>query len=242
MWPAARIDALAADREERAGALARRAVEILVDAAEAGTDAVSVARALAAARPSMGAVAGAVGRIVAAAPTPVQVVQEGRALLEAYERASRPIAVLLQPLLAGRVLTHSPSAAVIEALDRALVDGWTRAQPGAEGAAVAAADVVLVGADIVFLDGSIVSAAGTCAVAEAAAQAGLPVVAAAETLTLVPADAHDPEEELFELTPAELLTTIVTEEGAFAPQEVASLIDRIPFLRQGYELVAPVRV
>ena len=52
----------------------------------------------------------------------------------------------------------------------------------------------------------------------------------------------DFERELFELVPSELITEVVTEEGPFAPEELASLADRVPFLREGYELVAPAGV
>jgi translation initiation factor 2B subunit (eIF-2B alpha/beta/delta family) len=50
------------------------------------------------------------------------------------------------------------------------------------------------------------------------------------------------ERSLFELVPAELITEVVTEEGVFPPEEIATLVDRIPFLREGYELVAPLGV
>jgi translation initiation factor 2B subunit (eIF-2B alpha/beta/delta family) len=104
------------------------------------------------------------------------------------------------------------------------------------------AEVVLVGADAVFCDGSIVNAAGTRELAAAAARAGVPVVVAAETLKLVPSRGVEPAEALFELTPAELVETIATEEGLFAPEEIDELVGRTPFLREGYALVAPAGV
>jgi hypothetical protein len=58
------------------------------------------------------------------------------------------------------------------------------------------------------------------------------------------ADAPDPgptERELFELTAPELLTLVVTEEGEFPPADVAHLVDRTPFLREGYALLQPTR-
>ena len=33
----------------------------------------------------------------------------------------------------------------------------------------------------------------------------------------------------------------MTEEGAFAPEDVGALVDRTPFLREGYELLAQAR-
>jgi translation initiation factor 2B subunit (eIF-2B alpha/beta/delta family) len=229
MWPAARIEALAADRGHGASYLAREAVEILVESAAEGEDALRVARALAAARPAMGAIAAAVGRVVAAAGIAEQVVLEGRALLDGYERAGRSIAVLAAPLVLGRVCTHSTSATVAEVLAYSQAKATERIEN---------ADLFLIGADTVFRDGSIVNAAGTRAVAEKAAASRLPVVVAAETLKLVPTARAAPAEELFDLTPAELVDWIVTEEGVFPPAEIAALVDRTPFLRAGYELVA----
>ena len=36
---------------------------------------------------------------------------------------------------------------------------------------------------------------------------------------------------------AELVDSIFTEEGSFLPEEVAALVDRTPFLREGYSLL-----
>jgi translation initiation factor 2B subunit (eIF-2B alpha/beta/delta family) len=107
-------------------------------------------------------------------------------------------------------------------------------------------DVVLLGADTVFRDGTICNKIGTIPLARAAHDAGVPVVVAAEVIKLAPVpgaqapDLADFERELFELIPADLITEVVTEEGAFAPDDLASLVDRVPFLREGYELVAPL--
>jgi translation initiation factor 2B subunit (eIF-2B alpha/beta/delta family) len=233
MWPAGRIEALAADREHGAGYLARRAVQILVESTAEGEDALRVARALAAARPAMGAIAGAVGRVVVAAGSPEQLVLEGRALLDRYERAGRSIAVLAAPLVSGRVRTHSRSTTVTEVLGHSQARRTERIEN---------ADVLLVGADTVFRDGSIVNATGTRALAEEAATAGIPVVVAAETLKLVPIDSVPPTEELLDLTPAELVDWIATEEGVFPPADIAALVDRTPFLRTGYALVTHAHV
>ena len=50
----------------------------------------------------------------------------------------------------------------------------------------------------------------------------------------------DIERSLFELVPAELVTEVVTEEGIFMPDEIAALVDRVPFLAEGYALVLPL--
>jgi ribose 1,5-bisphosphate isomerase len=105
---------------------------------------------------------------------------------------------------------------------------------------------VLLGADTVFRDGTICNKIGTIPLARAARDAEVPVVVAAELIKLAPVPgAHAPdladfERELFELIPADLITEVVTEEGAFAPDDLASLVDRVPFLREGYELIAPL--
>ena len=128
-----------------------------------------------------------------------------------------------------------------EGLDVELVED------AAAPAALAGATILLIGADTVFSDGTLYNKIGTTALAEAAAKAGIPVVVAAEIVKLAPmeaAAAPDPgpaERELFESTPPELLTVIVTEEGVFTPDDIAQLIDRTPFLREGYALLQPAR-
>lgn len=116
----------------------------------------------------------------------------------------------------------------------------------AEGAsALSSATLFLAGADTVFRDGTLCNKVGTTALAEAAATHGIPTVVAAEVVKLAPIDADDApdpgpaERELFELTAPELLSEIVTEEGSFRPDEIAHLIDRTPFLREGYTLLQP---
>jgi hypothetical protein len=49
-------------------------------------------------------------------------------------------------------------------------------------------------------------------------------------------------EQFFDVTPAEDVDEIVTEEGAFASTEIGALVDRTPFLRDGYQLLRPLRV
>jgi translation initiation factor 2B subunit (eIF-2B alpha/beta/delta family) len=43
--------------------------------------------------------------------------------------------------------------------------------------------------------------------------------------------------ELFDLTPPELVHAVVTEEGTLGSDEVQALVDRTPFLREGYTLL-----
>jgi translation initiation factor eIF-2B subunit delta/methylthioribose-1-phosphate isomerase len=233
------------------------------EAVELGEDPVEVGRELVRARPAMGAIAGALGRVLAAGRSDEQVLEEARALVEARERASRAIAVLLAPHIQGVVMTHSNSATVHEALAHTPPQRvvCTTSQPVGEGRELAArlrdegltvelvddtdaehavgtVGLLLVGADTVFHDGSLVNKVGTAGLTKAAKEAGVPVVVACEVIKLAPVDARDPGEDRFDLTPPEQIDRYVTEEGEYTPEDIGSLIDRTPFLRDGYELLA----
>ena len=257
-----RVKLLAEDRSHGAGWLARQAVEALAEAVGRGADPVATARELAAARPGMGAIAGALGRVLAAR-TPERLVQEAEALIAQRDRAAHSIAVLVADDLKGTVMTHSAPATVREALLHARPSRvvCTASDPEGEGRpfaddlmseglaveivpdedaehAVSTVDLLLLGADGVFRDGSLVNKAGTSDLCKAANEAAVPVVVACETLKLVPVEARPPREGAFDLTPAERIDRYVTEEGVFPPDEIAALVDRTPFLREGYELLA----
>ena len=98
--------------------------------------------------------------------------------------------------------------------------------------AVRSVDLLLLGADTVFRDGSLVNKIGTYDLTKAAKKAGVPVVVACEVLKLSPVEARDAEEVRFDLTPPEQITKFVTEEGEFPPEEIGALVDRTPFLRK----------
>jgi translation initiation factor 2B subunit (eIF-2B alpha/beta/delta family) len=106
---------------------------------------------------------------------------------------------------------------------------------------------VLVGADGVLADGSVVNKVGTYALALAARDRSLPFYVACESLKISPrrewGDAEveegDPAEVLpdaidgvtahnvyFECTPARLVTALITEEGVFRPDQLSSLVAR----------------
>src|SRR5436190_17311390 len=128
------VDELRSDRTHGGSWMARRAVEALVEVIEepASTTAefldrlLATSRELATARPAMGAIAHAVGRIVGAAHTASQlevddlrqlVREEANGLIAARDRAAASIAVHLAPTLRDAlVLTHSASATVREAV------------------------------------------------------------------------------------------------------------------------------
>lgn len=284
----AAVAELTADREHGASWMARRTVETLLEVAEQPFQSsselfdtlVDAGRKLAESRPGVGAIAGAAGRVLAAAnahrflePDELRrlVEEEARSILHSRERAAASIAVQLQEKIDGKVvLTHSASATVREALvhgapARAIC---TVSEPVGEGRAFAedlrgagltvdlvddaegplaleTADVFLMGADTVFRCGTLCNKIGTTALAEAAQKHGVPTIVACEIVKLAPIEAasapeqSEAERELFELTSPDLLSEIVTEEGCFAPDEIAALVDRTPFLRDGYALLLP---
>jgi translation initiation factor 2B subunit (eIF-2B alpha/beta/delta family) len=259
---AERVERVANDDSHGASWLAREAVEAVAEAIELGEDPIEVGRKLVQARPAMGAIAGALGRLLSSGRTPEQIVEEAHALVEARERAAKAIAVLLAPYIEGVVMTHSASATVKEALHHSPPERvvCTVSDPGGEGRELAeelraeglTADVVddtdaehavgtvnllLIGADTVFRDGSLVNKVGTAGLAEAAKKAGVPVVVACEVIKLAPVGPRDPGEERFDLTEPKHIDRYVTEEGEYAPDEIGSLIDRTPFLRDGYQLL-----
>ena len=284
-----RLQELRTDRRHGASFLARRAVEALVEVAEAPAATpeellervTSAARLLATARPGIAAVAGAVGRLLAAAhaekhlaPAELRrlIELEARALIDGRRRAAASIAVQLSDRLKGAlVVTHSASATVREAVlhtpperlvctvshpieeGRAFADELRAAGLTVElvadtdaPAKLAEASLLLVGADTVFRDGALCNKIGTRTLAEAAADQRVPMIIACELIKLAPIDSEQapplPAEarELFDLTPPELIDAVVTEDGTYSTAEVRALVDRTPFLREGYALLRAV--
>ncbi|MGB2953961.1 MAG: hypothetical protein WBB74_11320 [Gaiellaceae bacterium] len=278
-----RVDELRRARMRGGSWLSRRAVEALVEVAdEAARDSEellahlgSAGRELAASAPAVGAVAGAVGRLLATArlqthlePAELRrlVRDEADALVEGGRRASAAIAIQLSDRLNdATVLTHSASATVREALLRTPPARvlCTVSAPGEEGRTFADdlrdaglevelvedeeapkalewASLLLVGADTVYRDGTLCNKLGTRMLAEAAAADGIPAVVASELIKLAPFPAVEAGELRADrdLTPPDLIEQIVTEEGAFPPEEIGALVDRTPFLREGYALLS----
>lgn len=280
---AERLEELRADREHGASWMARRAVEGLAETANAPAPSgeallatlVAAGTQLADSRPGVGAVAGAVGRVLAAAAANAQleveqlrrlVHEEAAALVDGRRRAAASIAIQLRDRLEDAVvLTHSASATVREALLRTppahvictasdpLGEGRSFAQDlGENGLDVELvedsqaprqlewASLLLVGADTVFRCGTLCNKTGTRALAEAANDEGVPVVVASEVVKLAPVKAADAPpliEPEFELTPPDLIDCVMTEEGAYLPEEIGALVDRTPFLRAGYAIL-----
>jgi translation initiation factor 2B subunit (eIF-2B alpha/beta/delta family) len=256
-----RVRELREERHHGASWMARHALEALVEAVRNGEDPVEVARVLASARISLGAIAGAVGRVLTAG-TPAQIVAEAEAVIDSRHRAAKAIAIMLAPDLSGTVMTHSASGTVHEALVHTPPQRvfCTVSEPGGEGRRLAAAlraegieveliaddegpdaaresDLVLLGADTVFRDGSLINKIGTGRIASAAKDAGVAVIVACEIFKLAPFDPQPPTEDTFDLIPAAMIDRVVTEEGAVETRDVSALIDRTPCLRQGYDLL-----
>jgi translation initiation factor 2B subunit (eIF-2B alpha/beta/delta family) len=269
--------------------MARRAVETLSELAEIKASTCdhllerlqNAGRELAAVRPGVGAVAGAVGRVLAAAGHESHldlddlrrvIQEEAQALDDARRRAAASITIQLRERLDGAtVMTHSASGTVREAFQqtnpakvictasepvgegRAFAEEWRDAGLDVElvedaeaPSRVRDASILLIGADTVFRDGTICNKVGTIPLAKAAAEAGIPTIVAAEVIKLAPVpgsqapELADIERSLFELVSADLITEVVTEEGTFPPDEITVLVDRVPFLSEGYALVMPV--
>ena len=286
---AERVQELRDDRSHGASWMARRAVETLSELAEIEASTCDhllerlqrAGRELAAVRPGVGAVAGAVGRVLAAAGHESHldladlrrvIQEEAQALDDARRRAAASITIQLRERLDGAtVMTHSASGTVREAFQqtkpakvictvsepvgegRAFAEEWREAGLDVElvedaeaPGRVRDASILLIGADTVFRDGTICNKVGTIPLAKAAAEAGLPTIVAAEVIKLAPVpgtqapELADIERSLFELVPPDLITEVVTEEGTFPPDEIAVLVDRVPFLSEGYALVMPV--
>jgi translation initiation factor 2B subunit (eIF-2B alpha/beta/delta family) len=256
-----RVRELREERHHGASWMARHALEALVEAVRNGEDPVEAARVLASTRISLGAIAGAVGRVLTAG-SPAQVVAEAEAIIDSRYRAAKIIAVMLGPDISGTVMTHSASGTVHEALIHTPPERvvCTVSEPSGEGRGLAAelkaegieveliadeegpaaaqeSDLVLLGADTVFRDGSLINKVGTLAIASAAKEAGVTVIVACETFKLAPFDPQPPTEDIFDLVPATMIDRVVTEEGAAEIGDVAALIDRTPCLRQGYDLL-----
>jgi ribose 1,5-bisphosphate isomerase len=190
--------------------------------------------------------------------------EEVRGLVGSRDRAAAAIAIQLRPALGEAfVLTHSASATVREAVLRAPPEllFCTVSAPFEEGRAFAEelessgievelvedaeaeevlerASLFLIGADTVYRDGAVCNKIGTRPLAEAAQRLGVRTVVAGEVIKLAPIDPPEQIDDVhFDITPPELVDEIVTEEGAYPSDEVRALIDRTPFLSEGYALL-----
>ena len=227
---------------------------------------------LARARPAMAALAGAVRRILTAGQDIQSIALGAEHLLQEYDQALARMTEFARPLLRGSVMTHSLSGTVLEILQACipaikeviLLEG----RPLYEGRAVvealktseialtiitdAQADIFLpfcqalvVGADSILADGSILNKAGTALLAYAARAHGVPLYIFGETLKIAPygwnsdlalLEEHPGQEVweqapagvqvrnfYFDHTPAELITQIISERGALNREQIGQL-------------------
>ena len=226
-------------------------------------------RELAQARPVMAALAGAVRRILAAPGGLAGIAQAAEQLLEDYDQALPRITAFARPYLRGTVMTHSLSGTVLEVLracipqlealilleGRPRYEGRTAVEElRSEALALtlitdAQAEIflpfcqaVVVGADTVFADGSLLNKAGTVLLARAALGHGVPFYVLSETLKISPqnwsGELSGLEEQssldvwpdpppgvtvrnvVFDHTPAELITAIITEQGLLSKVDI----------------------
>ena len=278
---AERVEELRSDRYHGGSWMARRAVEALAEIAtepvgssdELLGNLVDAGRELAASRRAMGAIAGAVGRVLAAAQAGAHlppeelrrmVQEEVNGLVGSRDRAAASIAIQLRETLTDAfVLTHSASATVREAVLHTVPERvvCTVSSPLEEGRSFAQelrssgldvdlvddddaiealerSSVFVIGADTVFVDGSVANKVGTRPLAEAAARLGIRTVVACEVIKLAPIEPPARiDDENFDVTPSQFIDEVVTEEGAYTSEGVRSLVDRTPFLSAGYALL-----
>jgi translation initiation factor 2B subunit (eIF-2B alpha/beta/delta family) len=263
-------ETVATDRTHGSAWISVRALEALRDrAAVADDDAAvaAVARDLRDARPSMAAVANRVNRVMArAARTPAAIRDRAAAAAESALDADDEAAARAAERCDGSVVTLSRSGTVRSALERArpaVLIGESR--PAREGVDTAAGlaeagldvtlttdaalpaelaarepDAVLVGADAVLADGSVVNKVGTRGLSLAAARENVPVYAVAAADKVQPdttvhgesgetADLYDGAapvsvaNPIFDRTPADLVAGVVTERGVLDAEDVRAV-------------------
>ncbi len=168
-------------------------------------------RSLAQARPSMAALASAVGHVLAVQGGPQAVAQEAERLLRDYDTATTKIAEHAKPFLRGTIMTCSISGTVLDVLvaskqsmKQIIV---TEGRPRYEGRATASAlsqkgltvtlitdaqanifmprcDSVVVGADSVLANGDVLNKAGTALLGWSAQGYHVPLYVLCETLKI----------------------------------------------------------
>jgi translation initiation factor 2B subunit (eIF-2B alpha/beta/delta family) len=160
----------------------------------------------------------------------------------------------------GYVLTHSYSSTVRRALELGIKSGRkltafvTESSPGLEGkqlakdlvdvsvplkliadsivgSVISDVDMVLIGADSVLTDGSVINKIGSKKIATLAEAEEIPFFVACERAKLSSVDfLGEPvqfAETLFDLTPSTDVTTIVTEVGSMEPRQVSDQIKKV---------------
>ncbi len=213
---AQRIEQVRNDREHGSRWLVRETLHILRDVAHLQSssseqDIYSVGRALALARPSMSALANAVGHMLTVQGGPDAMSHEAERLLQEYDTATQRIAEYAKPLLYGTIMTCSISGTVLDVLaanSKSIKDAITlEGRPRYEGREMANAlrkkgftvtlitdaqadifmprcDCVVVGADSILSNGDVLNKAGTALLAWSAKGHSVPIYVLSETLKI----------------------------------------------------------
>lgn len=212
-----RIEQVRNDREHGSRWLVRETLLILRDLAHASQsssneqDLYKAGRTLAQARPSMAALASAVGHVLTAQGGPSAMAHEAEHLLHEYDTATARIAEHAKPLLHGTIMTCSISGTVVDVLSansstiervitlegRPRYEGREMARTlQQKGFAVtlitdAQADIfmpqcdsVVVGADSILANGDVLNKAGTALLGWSAQGYAIPLYVLCETLKI----------------------------------------------------------
>ena len=212
-----RIEQVRNDREHGSRWLVRETLLILRDLAQASKgssseqDIYKAGRTLAQARPSMAALASAVGRVLTAQGGTDAMAREAERLLHEYDTATARIAEHAKPLLHGTIMTCSISGTVVDVLaansstikrvialeGRPRYEGREMARTlQQKGFAVtlitdAQADIfipqcdsVVVGADSILANGDVLNKAGTALLGWSAQGHAVPLYVLCETLKI----------------------------------------------------------
>lgn len=237
------LDEIRHDRVHGARWLTRRSAEVLLALADENTPGLAEAcRSLATAQPAMAPVVRLASEAAHAA-SPAAIADLCRHILEELDRAGRAVTEHAAAMLrdGATVLTHSHSGTVEAALLAAHARGTrlrviaTESQPLGEGARlaevldkagltvtlipdaatsahVAVCSLVIVGADAVSRSG-VVNKIGTARIARLARESRVPFYVVCTSDKLVSTlQLHDPE-KLYDITPLDDITAVVTEDG-----------------------------
>lgn len=262
------VETVAEDDEHGSAYVAARALEVLRDAAARKEDTRETARLLVEARPSMAVVGNRVAR-AADGDTAEEVEEAAHAAIteacEADERAASKATRHLEGC--AKVVTLSRSGTVARALAEASSEEAVVAEslPGGEGVEFADeidvparlvpdscvareiedADSVVVGADTVLPDGTVVNKIGSFAAALAARHFDVPFLVVTSADKIAPAgedeheneyvEAHGSRVAVFETIPLALVE-IVTEEGVLSDDEVRERSEEHARLRSSLRL------
>lgn len=259
------VETVTEDGENGSAYIAGRALEVLRDTAATRTaeEVRAVARRLVEARPSMSVVGNRVAR-AAVGETAEEIERSAHTGIAEACRADERAASNAVERIDGceKVVTLSRSGTVARALEEASLGEAVIAEslPGGEGIGFAEeldlrtrvvpdscvagevenADAVLVGADAVLPDGTVVNKVGSLAAALAARHYDVPFIVVASVDKIAPSGEEGHENEyvevhgshvpIFESVPSELVET-VTEEGTLSKDDVRDRAEEHASLR-----------